>query len=91
MPVYAAVLLAAFVAFVHSDAEPTLASRLGRQYKSYRRQVPGRWYASDRGAGGILAHRRMVSSRLPVSDSMRSVVSWLAANAVVPAIRAEPS
>ena len=40
---YAAVLLAAFVAFVHWYEEPTLAKRFGEQYEAYRKQVPGWW------------------------------------------------
>jgi protein-S-isoprenylcysteine O-methyltransferase Ste14 len=38
---YAAVLLAAFVAFAHWYEEPTLARRFGEQYEAYRKQVPG--------------------------------------------------
>jgi protein-S-isoprenylcysteine O-methyltransferase Ste14 len=41
--VYAAVLLAAFVAFVHWYEEPSLARRFGDQYQTYRNQVPGWW------------------------------------------------
>ena len=41
--VYAAVLLAAFVAFVHWYEEPSLARRFGNQYDTYRKQVPGWW------------------------------------------------
>ena len=41
--VYAAVLLAAFVAFVHWYEEPSLARRFGDQYQAYRKQVPGWW------------------------------------------------
>ena len=40
---YAAVLLAAFVVFVHWYEEPTLAKRFGEQYEAYRKQVPGWW------------------------------------------------
>jgi len=40
---YAAVLLAAFVAFVHWYEEPSLARRFGDQYQAYRQQVPGWW------------------------------------------------
>jgi protein-S-isoprenylcysteine O-methyltransferase Ste14 len=40
---YAAVLLAAFVTFVHWYEEPTLAKRFGEQYEAYRKQVPGWW------------------------------------------------
>jgi protein-S-isoprenylcysteine O-methyltransferase Ste14 len=40
---YAAVLLAAFVAFVHWYEEPTLARRFGESYEAYRKQVPGWW------------------------------------------------
>lgn len=41
--VYAATLLAAFVAFVHWYEEPSLARRFGEQYETYRNQVPGWW------------------------------------------------
>jgi protein-S-isoprenylcysteine O-methyltransferase Ste14 len=41
--VYAAVLLAAFVAFVRWYEEPTLARRFGEQYEVYRKEVPGWW------------------------------------------------
>jgi protein-S-isoprenylcysteine O-methyltransferase Ste14 len=41
--VYAAVLLAAFVALVHWYEEPSLARRFGEQYDTYRSQVPGWW------------------------------------------------
>jgi protein-S-isoprenylcysteine O-methyltransferase Ste14 len=41
--VYAAVLLAAFVAFVHWYEEPSLGRRFGEQYETYRTQVPGWW------------------------------------------------
>ena len=37
--VYAAVLLAAFIAFVHWYEEPSLARRFGDQYQAYRNQV----------------------------------------------------
>lgn len=40
---YAAVLLAAFVAFVHWYEEPALARRFGEQYAAYLKQVPGWW------------------------------------------------
>jgi protein-S-isoprenylcysteine O-methyltransferase Ste14 len=40
---YAAVLLAAFVAFVHWYEEPTLARRFGESYEAYRKQVPSWW------------------------------------------------
>jgi protein-S-isoprenylcysteine O-methyltransferase Ste14 len=46
---YAAVLLAAFVAFVHWYEEPTLARRFGAQYEAYRKQVPGWWPRLPRG------------------------------------------
>jgi hypothetical protein len=39
----------------------------------------------------ILPQTGMLSSTIPVSDSMRSATSRLAGKAVVPAIRAEPS
>jgi hypothetical protein len=39
----------------------------------------------------ILPQTWMLSSTMPVSDSMRSATSRLAGKAVVPAIRAEPS
>lgn len=41
--VYAAVMLAAFVAFVRWFEEPTLARRFGAEYDMYRSQVPGWW------------------------------------------------
>jgi protein-S-isoprenylcysteine O-methyltransferase Ste14 len=41
--VYAAVFLAAFVAFVHWYEEPSLTRRFGEQYETYRNQVPGWW------------------------------------------------
>jgi protein-S-isoprenylcysteine O-methyltransferase Ste14 len=41
--VYAAGLLAAFVAFVRWYEEPALARRFGGQYEAYRKQVPGWW------------------------------------------------
>jgi len=41
--VYAAVFLAAFMAFVHWYEEPSLARRFGDQYETYRKQVPGWW------------------------------------------------
>jgi protein-S-isoprenylcysteine O-methyltransferase Ste14 len=37
---YAAVLCAAFAAFVYLYEEPTLAGRFGREYEAYRRAVP---------------------------------------------------
>ena len=40
---YAAVMLAAFVAFVRWFEEPTLARRFGAEYEAYRRLVPGWW------------------------------------------------
>jgi protein-S-isoprenylcysteine O-methyltransferase Ste14 len=40
---YAAVLLAAFVAFAHWYEEPTLARRFGEPYEAYRNDVPGWW------------------------------------------------
>jgi protein-S-isoprenylcysteine O-methyltransferase Ste14 len=40
---YAAVVAAAFVAFVHWYEEPTLASEFGDRYQAYRRAVPGWW------------------------------------------------
>jgi protein-S-isoprenylcysteine O-methyltransferase Ste14 len=39
---YAAVVAAAFAAFVHGYEEPVLARRYGAQYDDYRREVP-RW------------------------------------------------
>jgi hypothetical protein len=39
------------------------------------------------GHGGTV----MLSSRVPVSDSMRRALSWRAGKALVPEIRAEPS
>jgi protein-S-isoprenylcysteine O-methyltransferase Ste14 len=41
--IYAAVFLAAFVAFVHWVEEPSLATRFGEQYEAYHKQVPGWW------------------------------------------------
>jgi protein-S-isoprenylcysteine O-methyltransferase Ste14 len=41
--IYAAVLLAVFVAFVHWYEDPSLARRFGEQWEAYRRQVPGWW------------------------------------------------
>ena len=38
---YAAVVGAAFVAFVHGYEQPALARRYGAQYEAYRRAVPG--------------------------------------------------
>jgi protein-S-isoprenylcysteine O-methyltransferase Ste14 len=38
---YAAVMAAAFVAFVHGYEEPTLAEQFGDRYLAYRRAVPG--------------------------------------------------
>jgi protein-S-isoprenylcysteine O-methyltransferase Ste14 len=40
---YAAVVAAAFVAFVHWYEEPTLAEQFGARYQAYRRAVPGWW------------------------------------------------
>jgi protein-S-isoprenylcysteine O-methyltransferase Ste14 len=40
---YAAVVAAAFAAFVHGYEQPTLARRYGVQYEAYRRAVPGWW------------------------------------------------
>ena len=40
---YAAVVLAAFAAFVHWYEEPTLRRRFGAQYDEYRRAVPAWW------------------------------------------------
>jgi protein-S-isoprenylcysteine O-methyltransferase Ste14 len=40
---YAAVVAAAFVAFVHWYEEPTLALQFGDRYQAYRRSVPGWW------------------------------------------------
>ena len=40
---YAAVMAAAFVAFVHWYEEPTLAEQFGARYQAYRRAVPGWW------------------------------------------------
>ena len=41
--VYAAFLLAMFVAFVRLYEEPTLTLQFGAEYEAYRRQVPGWW------------------------------------------------
>jgi protein-S-isoprenylcysteine O-methyltransferase Ste14 len=38
---YAAILAAAFWAFVHAYEEPTLARRYGGEYEAYRSAVPG--------------------------------------------------
>ena len=40
---YAAILLAAVVAFVKGYEEPTLTDTYGEQYLDYRRNVPGWW------------------------------------------------
>jgi protein-S-isoprenylcysteine O-methyltransferase Ste14 len=40
---YAAVVAAAFVAFVRGYEEPTLAEQFGARYQAYRRAVPGWW------------------------------------------------
>ena len=40
---YAAVVAAAFVAFVRWYEEPTLASQFGARYQAYRAAVPGWW------------------------------------------------
>jgi protein-S-isoprenylcysteine O-methyltransferase Ste14 len=40
---YAAVVAAAFVAFVHWYEEPTLARQFGARYQAYRGAVPGWW------------------------------------------------
>jgi len=40
---YAAVVAAAFVAFVHWYEEPTLARQFGDRYQVYRAAVPGWW------------------------------------------------
>jgi protein-S-isoprenylcysteine O-methyltransferase Ste14 len=40
---YAAIIAAAFVAFVHGYEQPTLARRYGAEYEAYRRAVPGWW------------------------------------------------
>jgi protein-S-isoprenylcysteine O-methyltransferase Ste14 len=40
---YAAVVAAAFVAFVHWYEEPTLARQFGDRYQAYRQAVPGWW------------------------------------------------
>jgi protein-S-isoprenylcysteine O-methyltransferase Ste14 len=52
---YAAVMVAAFVAFVHWYEEPTLRQRYGEEYDRYRRAVPAwvprlRPWTSDRSA-----------------------------------------
>ena len=41
--VYAAVLLAAFIAFVRWHEEPTLARRFGAEYQAYCKRVPAWW------------------------------------------------
>jgi protein-S-isoprenylcysteine O-methyltransferase Ste14 len=40
---YAAVVCAAFAAFVHWYEEPTLARQFGARYEAYRRAVPAWW------------------------------------------------
>jgi protein-S-isoprenylcysteine O-methyltransferase Ste14 len=40
---YAVVVAAAFVTFVHGYEEPTLARHYGPQYEAYRRAVPAWW------------------------------------------------
>jgi len=40
---YAAVVAAAFVAFVYGYEQPALARRYGAQYQAYRQAVPGWW------------------------------------------------
>lgn len=40
---YAAAVLAAFVAFVHWYEQPALQRRFGAQYDEYRMAVPGWW------------------------------------------------
>jgi protein-S-isoprenylcysteine O-methyltransferase Ste14 len=40
---YAAVVAAAFIAFVYGYEQPTLTRRYGAQYQAYRRAVPGWW------------------------------------------------
>jgi protein-S-isoprenylcysteine O-methyltransferase Ste14 len=43
LAVYAAGLLALFVAFVRGYEEPTLSRQFGSEYEAYRRAVPGWW------------------------------------------------
>jgi protein-S-isoprenylcysteine O-methyltransferase Ste14 len=40
---YAAVVAAAFIAFVYGYEQPALARRYGAHYEAYRRAVPGWW------------------------------------------------
>ena len=40
---YAAVVAAAFAAFVHGYEQPALARRYGTEYEAYQRAVPGWW------------------------------------------------
>ena len=40
---YAAVVAAAFIAFVYGYEQPTLTRRYGAQYQAYQRAVPGWW------------------------------------------------
>jgi len=40
---YAAVVAAAFIAFVHGYEQPALTRRYGAQYQAYQRAVPGWW------------------------------------------------
>ncbi len=58
---YAAVMLAAFVAFVRWFEEPTLARRFGAEYEAYRSQVPGWWprlpHRSSRASSNADAHQ----------------------------------
>jgi protein-S-isoprenylcysteine O-methyltransferase Ste14 len=48
---YAAVVAAAFVAFVHWYEEPTLRRQFGQEYDAYRRTVPA-WIPRIRGGTG---------------------------------------
>ena len=41
--IYAAIVAAAMVAFVHFYEEPYLTERFGAEYEQYRRAVPGWW------------------------------------------------
>lgn len=47
--IYAAVFLAAFVAFVHWYEESSLVKRFGAECETYRKQVPGWWLRLHRG------------------------------------------
>ena len=64
---YAAVLLAAFVAFVHWYEEPTLARRFGGQYEAYANRCPVGGRACHTERGDITPHEE--GSTAPVSEN----------------------